>query len=57
MRPTARAILSWPHGPVPRANCSASHARIAAEARLDGFYVIRTSVMDKTLAASGVVGL
>ena len=30
--------------------------RIAAEARLDGFYVIRTSVEDKTLAAEGVVG-
>jgi hypothetical protein len=33
-----------------------NHARIAAEARLDGFYVIRTSVVDKTLAASDVVG-
>ena len=31
-------------------------ARIAAEARLDGFYVIRTSVEDKTLAADQVVG-
>src|SRR5437868_4836580 len=31
-------------------------ARIAAEARLDGFYVIRTSVEDKTLAADRVVG-
>ena len=31
-------------------------ARIAAEARLDGFYVIRTSVEDKTLAAERVVG-
>ena len=30
--------------------------RIAAEARLDGFYVIRTSVEDKTLAADRVVG-
>jgi DDE family transposase len=30
--------------------------RIAAEARLDGFYVIRTSVEDKTLATEGVVG-
>jgi hypothetical protein len=30
--------------------------RIAAEARLDGFYVIRTSVEDKTLAAENVVG-
>src|SRR5262249_39060709 len=31
-------------------------ARIAAEARLDGFYVIRTSVEDTTLAADRVVG-
>jgi hypothetical protein len=31
-------------------------ARIADEARLDGFYVIRTSVEDKTLAAGSVVG-
>ena len=31
-------------------------ARIATEARLDGFYVIRTSVEDKTLAADRVVG-
>src|SRR5262245_24645410 len=31
-------------------------ARIAAEARLDGFYVIRTSVEDKVLAADRVVG-
>jgi Transposase DDE domain len=31
-------------------------ARIADEARLDGFYVIRTSVEDKTLAATAVVG-
>jgi hypothetical protein len=31
-------------------------ARIADEARLDGFYVIRTSLEDKTLAAEGVVG-
>jgi hypothetical protein len=31
-------------------------ARIAAEARLDGFYVIRTSVEDNTLAADAVVG-
>ena len=30
-------------------------ARIAAEARLDGFYVIRTSVEDKALAADNVV--
>ena len=30
--------------------------RIAAEARLDGFYVIRTSVEDKILAADQVVG-
>jgi transposase len=30
--------------------------RIAAEARLDGFYVIRTSVADKALAADRVVG-
>jgi len=30
--------------------------RIAAEARLDGFYVIRTSVEDKSLAAESVVG-
>jgi hypothetical protein len=30
--------------------------RIAAEARLDGFYVIRTSVEDKALAAENVVG-
>ena len=30
--------------------------RIAAEARLDGFYVIRTSVEDKALAADLVVG-
>ena len=30
--------------------------RIAAEARLDGFYVIRTSVEDKALAADNVVG-
>ena len=30
--------------------------RIAAEARLDGFYVIRTSVEDKSLAADDVVG-
>jgi DDE family transposase len=31
-------------------------ARFAAEARLDGFYVIRTSVEDKALAADRVVG-
>src|SRR5205823_14914673 len=31
-------------------------ARIAAEVWLDGFYVIRTSVEDKTLAADRVVG-
>ena len=31
-------------------------ARIAAEARLDGFYVIRTSVEDDALAADRVVG-
>ena len=30
--------------------------RIAAEARLDGFYVIRTNVEDKALAANDVVG-
>jgi len=35
----------------------ARHPRaIAAEARLDGFYVIRTSVEDKALAAERVVG-
>ena len=33
-----------------------SPVRIAAEARLDGFYVIRTSVEDKTLPAESVVG-
>jgi transposase len=33
-----------------------SHTRIAAEARLDGFYVIRTSVEDNALAAENVVG-
>src|SRR5438128_2322897 len=33
-----------------------THARIADEARLDGFYVIRTSVEDKALAAENVVG-
>jgi transposase len=33
-----------------------NHVRIADEARLDGFYVIRTSVEDKTLAAADVVG-
>ena len=32
-------------------------ARIAAEARLDGFYVIRTSVEDKALAGDRVVAL
>ena len=32
-----------------------NHARIADEARLDGFYVIRTSVEDKALAAENVV--
>jgi hypothetical protein len=31
-------------------------ARIAQEARLDGFYVIRTSLEDKALAAANVVG-
>jgi hypothetical protein len=31
-------------------------ARITDEARLDGFYVIRTSVLDKALAADKVVG-
>ena len=31
-------------------------ARIAAEARLDGFYVLRTSVEDNALAAERVVG-
>jgi hypothetical protein len=33
-----------------------NHARIAAEARLDGFYVIRTSLADNALAAEGVIG-
>ncbi len=33
-----------------------NHARIAAEARLDGFYVIRTSVEDNPLATDNVVG-
>ena len=33
-----------------------SPVRIAEEARLDGFYVIRTSVEDKALAAESVVG-
>jgi transposase len=33
-----------------------NQARIADEARLDGFYVIRTSVEDKVLAADNVVG-
>jgi hypothetical protein len=33
-----------------------NQTRIAAEARLDGFYVIRTSVEDKALAAESVVG-
>ena len=33
-----------------------SPLRIAQEARLDGFYVIRTSVEDKALAAESVVG-
>src|SRR5713226_6481249 len=33
-----------------------NQARIADEARLDGFYVIRTSVEDKALAADNVVG-
>ena len=33
-----------------------NHARIADEARLDGFYVIRTSIEDKALAAENVVG-
>src|SRR6266403_326946 len=33
-----------------------SPVRIAEEARLDGFYVIRTSVEDKPLAAESVVG-
>jgi transposase len=33
-----------------------NRARIAAEARLDGFYVIRTSVEDNALAAERVVG-
>ena len=31
-------------------------ARITAEARLDGFYVIRTSIENNALAAEGVVG-
>jgi transposase len=33
-----------------------NHARIADEARLDGFYVIRTSLENKALAAENVVG-
>src|SRR5437016_1107534 len=33
-----------------------NQAHIAEEARLDGFYVIRTSVEDKVLAAESVVG-
>jgi hypothetical protein len=33
-----------------------NHTRIAEEARLDGFYVIRTSVEDNALAAENVVG-
>ncbi len=33
-----------------------NRARIADEARLDGFYVIRTSLHDKALAADNVVG-
>src|SRR5947208_8696525 len=33
-----------------------NQTRIAEEARLDGFYVIRTSVEDKALAAESVVG-
>jgi transposase len=33
-----------------------NHARIADEARLDGFYVIRTSVESNILAADNVVG-
>jgi hypothetical protein len=33
-----------------------NQAHIAEEARLDGFYVIRTSVEDKALAAESVVG-
>jgi transposase len=33
-----------------------NQARIAEEARLDGFYVIRTSVEDKALAANDVAG-
>jgi transposase len=33
-----------------------NHARIAEEARLDGFYVIRTNAEDKALAANDVVG-
>jgi hypothetical protein len=33
-----------------------SPVRIAEEARLDGFYVIRTSVEDNALAAESVVG-
>jgi transposase len=33
-----------------------NQTRIADEARLDGFYVIRTSVEDKALAADNVVG-
>jgi hypothetical protein len=33
-----------------------NHARIADEARLDGFYVIRTSVEDNAMVADNVVG-
>ena len=33
-----------------------NQARIAAEARLDGFYVIRTSLAENVLAADNVVG-
>ena len=37
-------------------NFARNPARIAAEARLDGFYVIRTSVEENALAADRVVG-
>jgi transposase len=33
-----------------------NHTRIAEEARLDGFYILRTSVEDTALAADDVVG-
>ena len=46
-RPTRRRPTEIP---------SRNPARIADEARLDGFYVIRTSVEDKALAADRVGG-